>query len=103
RYLCPPLLLSFYPTRRSSDLPAPDEAVPDLQAPHLGAGIRPDRVSHRVARAGKLLLGRRLSLHGADGLLLRGRRVPGDLPPLARSEEHTSELQSRENLVCRLL
>src|SRR5690606_40243654 len=27
----------------------------------------------------------------------RGRRAPG------RSEEHTSELQSRENLVCRLL
>src|SRR5690606_29707954 len=25
------------------------------------------------------------------------------LVPLARSEEHTSELQSRENLVCRLL
>src|SRR5690606_41944878 len=24
-------------------------------------------------------------------------------PPTARSEEHTSELQSRENLVCRLL
>src|SRR5436309_5872957 len=24
-------------------------------------------------------------------------------PPLRRSEEHTSELQSRENLVCRLL
>src|SRR5690606_41735445 len=24
-------------------------------------------------------------------------------PPSARSEEHTSELQSRENLVCRLL
>src|SRR5690606_40069399 len=24
-------------------------------------------------------------------------------PPLERSEEHTSELQSRENLVCRLL
>src|SRR5690606_41848058 len=28
-------------------------------------------------------------------------RVPGD--PCPRSEEHTSELQSRENLVCRLL
>src|SRR5690606_39959075 len=36
---------------------------------------------------------------------------PADVPPqraagrasLARSEEHTSELQSRENLVCRLL
>src|SRR5207302_10095128 len=26
-----------------------------------------------------------------------------ELTPLTRSEEHTSELQSRENLVCRLL
>src|SRR5690606_40416168 len=39
-----------------------------------------------------------------------GRRVmivavlPGQAAPIAtRSEEHTSELQSRENLVCRLL
>src|SRR5690606_42122457 len=30
-------------------------------------------------------------------------RRPGALPVGARSEEHTSELQSRENLVCRLL
>src|SRR5690606_41976269 len=32
--------------------------------------------------------------------------VPGEVPAAAfraRSEEHTSELQSRENLVCRLL
>src|SRR2546430_13409627 len=28
---------------------------------------------------------------------------PGDLPVLGRSEEHTSELQSQSNLVCRLL
>src|SRR5690606_41013184 len=28
---------------------------------------------------------------------------PGDALPTGRSEEHTSELQSRENLVCRLL
>src|SRR5690606_41051362 len=27
----------------------------------------------------------------------------GDAAPASRSEEHTSELQSRENLVCRLL
>src|SRR5690606_39555373 len=33
---------------------------------------------------------------------LRGRQVPVD-GPQGRSEEHTSELQSRENLVCRLL
>src|SRR5690606_40047110 len=29
--------------------------------------------------------------------------LPPDLSGVARSEEHTSELQSRENLVCRLL
>src|SRR5436309_15263401 len=29
--------------------------------------------------------------------------VPAPLAPAQRSEEHTSELQSRENLVCRLL
>src|SRR5690606_41459106 len=34
---------------------------------------------------------------GRQPRLLRERRLPG------RSEEHTSELQSRENLVCRLL
>src|SRR5690606_40519326 len=32
----------------------------------------------------------------------RGRGA-GRRPPTPRSEEHTSELQSRENLVCRLL
>src|SRR3712207_8665598 len=38
-----------------------------------------------------------------DGLYdLRTRRVPFDLGP-ERSEEHTSELQSRQYLVCRLL
>src|SRR5207302_9318067 len=39
----------------------------------------------------------------ADPLVAPGRPVRmGRFPP-ARSEEHTSELQSRENLVCRLL
>src|SRR2546422_7816549 len=32
-----------------------------------------------------------------------GRRCPVTSPPLVRSEEHTSELQSRLHLVCRLL
>src|SRR5690606_41395677 len=36
----------------------------------------------------------------ATGAPLFRRRTSGSLP---RSEEHTSELQSRENLVCRLL
>src|SRR5690606_3159117 len=33
----------------------------------------------------------------------RAPRQESDGPELLRSEEHTSELQSRENLVCRLL
>src|SRR5690606_24307119 len=32
-----------------------------------------------------------------------GSQVRRDVPVVVRSEEHTSELQSRENLVCRLL
>src|SRR5690606_41696581 len=38
------------------------------------------------------------SHHHRTGLL-----EPGGGLPVVRSEEHTSELQSRENLVCRLL
>src|SRR5690349_24220247 len=34
---------------------------------------------------------------------LRPLAGPGQSPGLARSEEHTSELQSRRDLVCRLL
>src|SRR5688572_32378692 len=32
-----------------------------------------------------------------------GERVAADEPDVPRSEEHTSELQSQSNLVCRLL
>src|SRR3712207_8529219 len=47
---------------------------------------------------------------GDRGRKLRGSRAPGDRTsprarsgPRGRSEEHTSELQSRQYLVCRLL
>src|SRR2546430_10383551 len=42
---------------------------------------------------------------GPDLLAQRTRQPLGDLPlePVVRSEEHTSELQSQSNLVCRLL
>src|SRR5688572_32343781 len=43
--------------------------------------------------------------NSAVRLSARSRRVPLPQPPLQkqRSEEHTSELQSQSNLVCRLL
>src|ERR1035437_10523081 len=37
------------------------------------------------------------------GWAFQGRRMAADSWGLARSEEHTSELQSRQYLVCRLL
>src|SRR2546422_5691323 len=40
---------------------------------------------------------------GERGDPLTGRYGQRDPPPLRRSEEHTSELQSRLHLVCRLL
>src|SRR5690606_41743319 len=84
RYVNYPALLSF-PTRRSSDLAAAGPCV---------AG-RPARNPARPARAD------RSSRHRAGcPLLHRTRCRPRGQQ---RSEEHTSELQSRENLVCRLL
>src|SRR5690606_41583183 len=80
------------PTRRSSD---------------LGHGLRQ---RHQVEAA-------RVDVVAMLGMQSRGqclRLLPGLLQiaglakqrqhlPVVRSEEHTSELQSRENLVCRLL
>src|SRR2546430_12996681 len=46
------------------------------------------------------------SLQGRTDLLYREAPPPADAPeapPDERSEEHTSELQSQSNLVCRLL
>src|SRR5690606_39372259 len=89
----PPRLLSF-PTRRSSDLVG-RRRQPHARLARLRPAPQPDRGRARFA-------------HGPAGSL--GRREPataGAAQPArergARSEEHTSELQSRENLVCRLL
>src|SRR5438105_12219633 len=81
-------LLSF-PTRRSSDLETSGKEQGD------GAEMERPRSDERTALA------------EADGERLQALR-PVDLEvdraqSLQRSEEHTSELQSRVDLVCRLL
>src|SRR5690606_41755134 len=55
-------------------------------------------------RAGRGGVISRAGLQQADDLAAtRTGALDDGVDPLLRSEEHTSELQSRENLVCRLL
>src|SRR5690606_39575072 len=92
------LSLHCFPTRRSSDLP-----VRGRRAGGRGGGGR----GCADGRAATSLAGMRRTpgllpaLHGGPPWLAAADRALA--PALQRSEEHTSELQSRENLVCRLL
>src|SRR5690606_40811095 len=87
------------PTRRSSALLAVHGEEPvDV---HAGRQVEPRRLEHRrpeqAVEVGDV---------ATDEVMNLGRRVPPPVVELfagARSEEHTSELQSREDLVCRLL
>src|SRR5690606_40405590 len=90
-----------FPTRRSSDLQ-------DFSRP-IRALLNLDRSEQRRARLAANL-GIELGFEprrrqDADMIFLYApnRGVARLLAPALRSEEHTSELQSRENLVCRLL
>src|SRR5690606_42116046 len=93
----PPDLHSF-PTRRSSDL-----------APlAVGVGVVPAQPRHGVViefGVGEVVRVERGPLRMARlaAAVLKRRRVAHARLDAGRSEEHTSELQSRENLVCRLL
>src|SRR5690606_40599032 len=84
------LVLHSFPTRRSSDLAL--LALPTVLLAALGllALLLPPALLLAVAA---LVLALTLLLPLALGAVLLA----------FRSEEHTSELQSRENLVCRLL
>src|SRR5258707_10838473 len=45
----------------------------------------------------------RQALQQLQQMGIRAMMLTGDSQPVARSEEHTSELQSRQYLVCRIL
>src|SRR5207247_10503150 len=91
--------LPSFPTRRSSDLPPAREtramefvdAGPESAVPPSG-GLR------------VMVDGRAVAVfRGPAGLVAFDDVCPHAGAPLSRSEEHTSELQSRVDIVCRLL
>src|SRR5690606_40839814 len=92
--------LHAFPTRRSSDLRV---AIDDFGAGYSSLG----RLRNMPIDSVKL---DRSFVRGLEGDDMRVRLIVRAAVVLAhglgakvRSEEHTSELQSRENLVCRLL
>src|SRR5690606_42009141 len=79
--------LHSFPTRRSSDLVQAEQAFHPIGDVHRAGLI------HGQAQGAPTCVGQHVDVaFGAQ---------PHDVA--IRSEEHTSELQSRENLVCRLL
>src|SRR5438034_7355651 len=91
--------LPFFPTRRSSDLGA---AIPgEVRG---GRADEPTSAGREGEGARERALGnadehRQPSIGAAPGEVQGGRADE----PTSRSEEHTSELQSHSDLVCRLL
>src|SRR2546427_2998763 len=79
---------TLFPTRRSSDLRR--VAVARLHFGHQPAVVT--HFGHRAADGGPVVVTKKqIRVHTLVAT------------PPARSEEHTSELQSQSNLVCRLL
>src|SRR5205085_12671475 len=94
--------LHSFPTRRSSDLTSCPSAV--TSSAKMSAGAKPSSVARPSASV--TVARRSSSLSGGLGALRlsAARRTRAPLQGLpSRSEEHTSELQSQSNLVCRLL
>src|SRR5439155_26234336 len=93
--------LPFFPTRRSSDLPSVNVVVSTQLPP-----------GRWILLAGGPAWGPAVLFWGYLAIVLLVALTLGRLPlsplqpwewALQRSEEHTSELQSRGHLVCRLL
>src|SRR2546430_12546385 len=84
--------------------------IPDLRASEIASAMARVPITNpkpfwpsRAAAAGATRFGKSLGL-GLMRPRRRRSRYPGRrVRPKRRSEEHTSELQSQSNLVCRLL
>src|SRR5690606_41752067 len=97
------LVLHSFPTRRSSDLGALGLEALSRGAEHATfVELLPASLDALASNIVALGAGDRSTVKRADAMRFVAGLEPGSFD-VARSEEHTSELQSRENLVCRLL
>src|SRR4051812_49668763 len=94
----PPQILPFSPTRRSPDLAGAGEVAQR----HQDGGRAHRRAHHPGGARARGLAGGGATGHAQDGGIAPPQPA-GQAGGLRRSEEHTSELQSHVNLVCRLL
>src|SRR5690606_40547203 len=92
-----PLDLHAFPTRRSSDLLFEEVLASDGHT-NLGGSAKAAELAGRFGERGFDYAGNTLV-----DLKVWARAASAIVVNAPRSEEHTSELQSRENLVCRLL
>src|SRR5205085_11688484 len=96
-YSCARRALHSFPTRRSSDLIG-ITSVHEHQ-PRVGSA------AYDAAKHGLGGLIKTIALELGQFGITANAVAPGEIatPMTGRSEEHTSELQSQSNLVCRLL
>src|SRR5690606_40281780 len=91
--------LHSFPTRRSSDLP---RILPNWPMTIVSIKNWVEMVARFAPRAFLTPISRVRSLTETNIIFINAMEEPR-MVMMLRSEEHTSELQSRENLVCRLL
>src|SRR5690606_41227014 len=94
---CAPPGLHPFPTRRSSDLVRIDGPVGQ------GTTARVDDLGMADGATSAFALSARPVAEDSETVTFKLPYRWTDYTDKTRSEEHTSELQSRENLVCRLL
>src|SRR5207244_7452723 len=97
----PPRHIHSFPTRRSSDL---DGRRYEIHDGELSVTPSPS-LEHQIILANLLRILFQHVPSAAPGLVLAAPLdvILADTPAETRSEEHTSELQSPDHLVCRLL
>src|SRR5690606_41182852 len=96
------IVLNAFPTRRSSDLQCATTTTMTIvvnNTPDSPTATSPQTITPGQTLADIIVTGDNLTWYSDENLTT----IVDETLVLTRSEEHTSELQSRENIECRLL